>query len=57
MTERQQLHPGSVCAFGLIKDIELVEPDPKEIFESGHRVKYYIDKGLLDASKVESLEI
>ena len=46
------VHPGSVCAFGLINDIELVEPDPKELFDNGHRVKYYIDKDLLSSKKV-----
>ena len=45
-------HPGSVCAFGLINDIEPQDPDPKELFENGHRVKYYIDNDLLNAFKV-----
>lgn len=46
------VHPGSVCAFGLINDIDLKDADPKELFENGHRVKYYIDKDLLNANKV-----
>ena len=46
------VHPGSVCAFGLINDIEPQDPDPKELFENGHRVKYYIDKDLLSSKKV-----
>ena len=46
------VHPGSVCAFGLINDMDIPDADPKELFENGHRVKYYIDKDLLKASKV-----
>ena len=46
------IHPGSVCAFGLINDMDLSGADPKELFENGHRVKYYIDKDLLSSSKV-----
>ena len=55
------VHPGSVCAFGLINDMEPLNPDPKELFENGHRVKCYIDKDLkfLDiwGGEVEWLEI
>lgn len=46
------VHPGSVCAFGLINDIAPSDPDPKELFENGHRVKYYLDSDLLKAEKV-----
>lgn len=46
------VHPGSVCAFGLINDMDLSGADQKELFENGHRVKYYIDKDLLGAEKV-----
>ena len=46
------VHPGSVCAFGLINDINLDGADPKELFENGHRVKYYIDNDLFSAPKI-----
>lgn len=46
------VHPGSVCAFGLINDMNLTDANPKELFDNGHRVKYYIDKDLLDAKQV-----
>ena len=46
------VHPGSVCAFGLINDMNLTDADTKELFENGHRVKYYLDKDLLKAEKV-----
>jgi Ala-tRNA(Pro) deacylase len=63
--------PGSVCAFGLIHDMNLVEhpailqPDgtrdfgqikegvnPKELFDNGHRVKYFLDADLKNADRV-----
>ena len=63
--------PGSVCAFGLIHDMDLAEhqavpnPDgtrdfgrvkegvnPKELFDNGHRVKYFLDAELKIAPKV-----
>ena len=45
--------PGSVCAFGLINDMDIAaEADPKELFENGHRVKYFLDRDLLSAPKV-----
>ncbi len=38
---------GSVCAFGLIHDIGIADTaDPKELFDNGHRVKYFLDKTL-----------
>lgn len=46
------VHPGSVCAFGLINDIDLSGADSKELFENGHRVKYYLDKEILSGAKV-----
>ena len=45
--------PGSVCAFGLINDINIAgSADPKELFENGHRVKYFLDKELQAAEKL-----
>jgi len=44
--------PGSVCAFGLINDMDLKDADPKELFENGHRVKYYLDRDLLKSERV-----
>ena len=45
--------PGSVCAFGLIHDMNISgTADPKELFENGHRVKYFLDKELYTAEKV-----
>lgn len=46
------LHPGSVSPFGLINDMDLAGADPKELFENGHRVKYFIDKDLQTAQRV-----
>ncbi len=46
------LHPGSVSAFGLIHDICPADADPRELFENGHRVKYYIDSDLMQAPKI-----
>jgi len=46
------VHPGSVCAFGLINDIMPRDADPRELFENGHRVKYYLDRDLLNSGKV-----
>ncbi len=47
------LSPGSVCAFGLIHDIDIAATaDPRELFENGHRVKYFIDRELQDAPRV-----
>ena len=45
--------PGSVCAFGLIHDIDIAgTADPKELFPNGHRVKYFIDRELQTAPRV-----
>lgn len=46
------LRPGSVSPFGLINDIEPCNPDPRELFENGHRVKFYIDRDLMDAERI-----
>ena len=47
------LSPGSVSALGLIHDIDIASTaDPKELFENGHRVKYFIDKELQTAPRV-----
>lgn len=46
------VHPGSVCAFGLINDMNIQDADSKEVFENGHRVKYYIDRDLLNADRI-----
>ena len=45
--------PGSVCAFGLIHDIGIADTaDPKELFDNGHRVKYFLDSELRTAERV-----
>ena len=60
--------PGSVGMFGLIHDMDLTIPkgndgdsgtmvpapgvDPKELFENGHRVKFFYDSALLEAPSV-----
>ena len=47
------LSPGSVSALGLIHDIDVASTaDPKELFENGHRVKYFIDRELQIAPRV-----
>ena len=49
------LKPGSVSPFGLIHDMDLAEkPDtnPKELYENGHRVKFYLDKDLQEAERI-----
>lgn len=43
------LQPGSVSPLGLINDIDLTDANPRELFENGHRVKFYADKELKDA--------
>lgn len=40
------LNPGSVSPLGLINDIEIPDANPRELFENGHRVKFFIDKEL-----------
>lgn len=45
--------PGSVCAFGLINDMDIAQTaNPKELFENGHRVKYFLDSDLRWAEKI-----
>lgn len=44
--------PGSVCLFGLIHDINLENADPKELFENGHRVKFFYDADILKSDYV-----
>lgn len=49
------VQPGSVTPFGLINDMDIVPGDTdssKELFENGHRVKFFADKDLLDAEKI-----
>ena len=49
------LKPGSVSPFGLIHDMNLEEKadvNPKELYENGHRVKFYLDKDLQQAERV-----
>lgn len=47
------VRPGSVCAFGLIHDIDIAgKADPKELFDNGHRVKYFLDSDLRTAERV-----
>lgn len=43
------LKPGSVSPLGLINDIDLTDANPRELFENGHRVKFFVDKDLQDA--------
>lgn len=43
------LKPGSVSPLGLINDMNLVDANPRELFENGHRVKFFIDKDLQQA--------
>ncbi|MGM9775375.1 MAG: prolyl-tRNA synthetase associated domain-containing protein [Candidatus Coprenecus sp.] len=45
--------PGSVCAFGLINDMDIAQTaNPKELFENGHRVKYFLDSDLRRSEKI-----
>lgn len=46
------LRPGSVSPFGLIKDMDLADANPKELFENGHRVKFFVDSELREAPLV-----
>ncbi len=50
------VHPGSVSAFGLINDMQLSTSsdcvDEKELFQNGHRVKYFIDGDLRLAGRI-----
>lgn len=46
------LCPGSVSPLGLINDINLQDANPRELFENGHRVKYFIDKDLRNADQM-----
>lgn len=47
------VRPGSVCAYGLIHDMQIQDTaDPKELFENGHRVKYFLDRELDTAEKI-----
>lgn len=43
------LKPGSVSPLGLINDIHLQDANPRELFDNGHRVKFFVDKDLKDA--------
>ena len=47
-----RLKPGSVSLFGLIHDMDLSDADPKELFDNGHRVKFFYDADLLKAPAV-----
>lgn len=42
-----RLKPGSVSMFGLIHDMDLQDAEPKELFDNGHRVKFFYDADLL----------
>lgn len=44
------LRPGSVSPLGLINDMDLKDANPRELFENGHRVKFFVDKDLHDAA-------
>lgn len=46
------LRPGSVSLFGLIKDMDCSDANPKELFDNGHRVKFFFDSALLEAPAV-----
>ena len=46
------LKPGSVSPLGLINDMALVSANNKELFDNGHRVKFFIDKDLQNAEKL-----
>lgn len=50
------LFPGSVSPFGLINDINIDKSAPdfkqKELFENGHRVRFFIDSELEEADKI-----
>ena len=47
------LRPGSVSPLGLVNDIGISSTaSPKELFENGHRVKFFYDSDLLKAQKV-----
>jgi Ala-tRNA(Pro) deacylase len=53
------LRPGSVSPLGLVHDMGLVELGvpvcgviAKELFPDGHRVKYFIDKDVMEEEKV-----
>lgn len=43
------LKPGSVSPLGLIHDIDIPEANPRELFDNGHRVKFFIDRDLREA--------
>lgn len=44
--------PGSVSPFGLINDIAPENPDPKELYPNGHRVKLFLDSFLSSADRL-----
>lgn len=44
--------PGSVGMFGLIHDMNLQDADPKELFENGHRMKFFYDADILKSEYV-----
>ena len=50
------LKPGSVSPLGLTNDLceggSVPGADPKELFANGHRVKFYMDRDLLNASRI-----
>ncbi len=47
------LCPGSVSPLGLIHDIGIGKTaDPKELFDNGHRVKFFVDSDLQKADRV-----
>ena len=46
------LYPGSVSPLGLIHDMDVPPEAAKELFENGHRVKFFVDKEVLEAGKV-----
>lgn len=43
------LLPGSVSPLGLINDMNLTDANPRELFENGHRVKFFVNRDLREA--------
>ena len=46
------LSPGSVSPLGLIHDISPENPDPRELYPEGHRVRLFLDKDLQSAERL-----
>lgn len=46
------LMPGSVSPLGLVNDMAPANPDPRELFPNGHRVKLFLDRDLQSAPRL-----